>query len=154
MFTKHKLSADLAAVMRETLRLAPTAPLRSVTPLESTVLHGEFAVDKDVNIVCGIFMAHRDPKVWGEDADQFRPERMLDGKFEAMPVRPLSHFQCDVRTEIKVAECLATLRLRDAWLYCKSIPVSCDLLTLKCFTGTAVCVARGPDGSHIDSAEV
>ncbi|KAF7346798.1 Fatty acid hydroxylase [Mycena sanguinolenta] len=28
---------------------------------------------------------HRDPAVWGDDAEEFRPERMLDGKFEALP---------------------------------------------------------------------
>jgi hypothetical protein len=28
----------------------------------------------------------RDPAVWGEDAQEFKPERMLDGKFEALPV--------------------------------------------------------------------
>ena len=28
---------------------------------------------------------HRDPDVWGEDADQFRPERMLDENLSALP---------------------------------------------------------------------
>jgi hypothetical protein len=28
----------------------------------------------------------KDPGVWGEDAEDFKPERMLDGKFEALPV--------------------------------------------------------------------
>ena len=35
-----------------------------------------------------------DPKVWGEDADQFKPDRMLDGKFEALPKnawKPFGH---------------------------------------------------------------
>ena len=53
--------------MRETLRLAPTAPLRSVAPLEDTVIGGEYALEKDVTVTCGVFMMHRDPKVWGED---------------------------------------------------------------------------------------
>jgi cytochrome P450/NADPH-cytochrome P450 reductase len=28
----------------------------------------------------------RDPAVWGEDAEEFKPDRMLDGRFEALPV--------------------------------------------------------------------
>ncbi|RPD57416.1 bifunctional P-450/NADPH-P450 reductase [Lentinus tigrinus ALCF2SS1-7] len=75
----------LLAVMRESLRLGPTAPGRVVTPIEDTVLAGKYAVEKGVPIIIGIYTSHRDPKVWGEDADKFRPERMLDGKFEALP---------------------------------------------------------------------
>ncbi|CAL1708234.1 unnamed protein product [Somion occarium] len=80
----HKLPY-LIAVMRETLRLAPTAPMRSAAPLEDTTLkNGTYAVEKNQPIVINIFVAHRDPKVWGEDAESFRPERMLDGKFEQL----------------------------------------------------------------------
>jgi hypothetical protein len=28
----------------------------------------------------------KDPSVWGEDAKDFKPERMLNGKFEALLV--------------------------------------------------------------------
>lgn len=73
--------------MREALRLGPPAPMRSVAPFEdTTLLGGKYAVPKDTVMFCGIYMIHRDPKVWGEDAEEFRPERMLDGKFEALPV--------------------------------------------------------------------
>jgi len=71
--------------MREVLRMSPSAPLRVVAPTEDTTLKGKYAVEKDVSIIVNISQAHRDPKVWGPDADKFRPERMLDGKFEALP---------------------------------------------------------------------
>ena len=59
------------AVMRETLRLAPSAPVRSVTPLEDSILGGgKYVVEKDIPITCGIYMIHRDPKVWGEDVSR------------------------------------------------------------------------------------
>ncbi|KAJ7794087.1 fatty acid hydroxylase [Mycena olivaceomarginata] len=76
----------LIAVMRETLRLAATAPMRSTTPIADTTLGGgKYAVKKGTAIVIQTWELHRDPAVWGDDADEFRPERMLDGKFEALP---------------------------------------------------------------------
>ena len=91
--------------MRESLRLGPTAPMRGVTPLEDTVIGGgKYAVEKGTSVLVHVYATHRDAKVWGEDvrvtkslkrshadrlnqAEEFRPERMLDGKFENMPVR-------------------------------------------------------------------
>ncbi|KAJ7708609.1 fatty acid hydroxylase [Mycena metata] len=76
----------LIAVMRETLRLAATAPLRSTSPREDTTIGGgKYAVKTGDTIVISAWDVHRDPKVWGDDADEFKPERMLDGKFEALP---------------------------------------------------------------------
>ena len=76
-----------AAVMRESLRLEPTAPARTVSAKEDTVIGGKYAIPKGQSIVINTYGIQRDPKVWGEDANLFRPERMLDGRFEALPVR-------------------------------------------------------------------
>ncbi|EKM50238.1 uncharacterized protein PHACADRAFT_153718 [Phanerochaete carnosa HHB-10118-sp] len=92
----HKLPY-LIAVMRESLRLGPPAPMRGTAPSEDTLLGGKYAVKKDDNIYCGIYMIHRDPKVWGEDAEEFRPERMLDGKFEALPAEAWQPFGFGMR---------------------------------------------------------
>ncbi|KAF9263918.1 fatty acid hydroxylase [Marasmius fiardii PR-910] len=76
----------LTAVMREALRLVPTAPMRPVTPLEdTTLLNGKYAVKAGTILVVNTWMGHRDPAVWGDDANEFRPERMLEGRFEALP---------------------------------------------------------------------
>ena len=91
--------------MREALRLAPTAPLRSVIANEDTTIGGgKYFISKGRVLVVNTDAAQRDPKVYGEDvsslsrflptvsnlpqANEFRPERMLDGKFEALPVCP------------------------------------------------------------------
>lgn len=56
------------AVMRETLRLAATAPARSVQPLEDTTLGGgKYAVKTTDVILIQTWPIHRDPAVWGED---------------------------------------------------------------------------------------
>ncbi|KAF9263923.1 bifunctional P-450/NADPH-P450 reductase [Marasmius fiardii PR-910] len=76
----------LIAVMRESLRLSPTAPMRSVTALEdTTLLNGKYAVEAGTPLTINTWQMHRDPAVWGDDANEFRPERMLNGKFEALP---------------------------------------------------------------------
>ena len=54
--------------MRETLRLAPPAPLRAATSLEDTTLKGKYPVQSDTTkIWCNVYEVHRDAKVWGPD---------------------------------------------------------------------------------------
>ncbi|KAF8185259.1 cytochrome P450 [Mycena galopus ATCC 62051] len=94
----------LTAVMRETLRLTPTAGKRGVTPLEDTTLGGgKYFVKAGTTILVHVWNMHRDPLVWGEDArdmfcaEEFRPERHLDGKFESLPPNAWQPFGFGVR---------------------------------------------------------
>jgi cytochrome P450/NADPH-cytochrome P450 reductase len=73
------------AILRETLRLQPTVPGISLTPLEDVVLIDKYVVKKDAPIYAMFFPIHRDPKVYGNDADEFRPERMLREAFQKLP---------------------------------------------------------------------
>ena len=57
----------LPAVLRETLRLAPSAPKRGVVALEDTVIGGEYAFKANVPMVLHVSMSMRDPSVYGED---------------------------------------------------------------------------------------
>ncbi|ORY02372.1 cytochrome P450 [Clohesyomyces aquaticus] len=70
------------AVLREVLRLSPTAPVISLHAKEDTTLGGKYPVTKDTPIVALFSKIHRDPTVWGEDAEDFKPERMLDAEFD------------------------------------------------------------------------
>ncbi|KAF2272549.1 bifunctional P-450/NADPH-P450 reductase [Westerdykella ornata] len=74
----------LAAVLRETLRLTPTAPLIGLQAKEDTTLGGKYQVKKGVPIVALLHNIHRDPTVYGEDNEAFRPERMLDENFKRL----------------------------------------------------------------------
>ncbi|KAJ5623213.1 Oxidoreductase FAD/NAD(P)-binding [Penicillium lividum] len=95
---KRKITVDdmaklpyITAVMRETLRLKPTAPLIALHPHpvknkeEPVKLGGKYVLNKDEPIVMMIGKMQRDPKVWGPDAEEFRPERMLDEQFNKLP---------------------------------------------------------------------
>lgn len=82
----------ITAVMRETLRLKPTAPLIAVHPHPEktkdepvTLGGGKYVLQKDEPVVLMLGKMQRDPKVYGPDADEFRPERMLDENFDKLP---------------------------------------------------------------------
>ncbi|KAI1851267.1 hypothetical protein JX266_003342 [Neoarthrinium moseri] len=73
------------AVLRETLRLMPTAPGFYVTPFQNETIGGKYHVKPGESICVLLDPLHRDPKVWGLDADKFKPERMLRNNFDQLP---------------------------------------------------------------------
>jgi cytochrome P450/NADPH-cytochrome P450 reductase len=96
---KRKITVDdmsklpyITAVMRETLRLKPTAPMIALHPHPVknkedpvTLGGGKYVLHKDETIAVNLSKMQRDPKVYGPDADEFKPERMLDENFEKLP---------------------------------------------------------------------
>ncbi|KAJ5124323.1 uncharacterized protein N7515_008148 [Penicillium bovifimosum] len=96
---KRKITVDdmsklpyITAVMRETLRLKPTAPMIALHPHPVknkedpvTLGGGKYVLNKDETIAVNLSKMQRDPKVYGPDADEFKPERMLDENFEKLP---------------------------------------------------------------------
>ena len=75
----------LNACLRETLRLRPTAAAFTVTPKEDTILGGKYEVKKGSPLLANLPKIHRDPAVYGDDAEDFKPERMLDEPFSKLP---------------------------------------------------------------------
>ncbi|WP_299744594.1 bifunctional cytochrome P450/NADPH--P450 reductase [Rossellomorea sp. y25] len=65
-------------VLNEALRLWPTAPAFSVHAKDDTTLNGQYKVKKDDVFTLIIPELHRDPSVWGDDVESFRPERFED----------------------------------------------------------------------------
>lgn len=69
------------AVLRETMRLQPTAAIRVVYPLEDTVLSkGKYFVKAGASIALQVWDSHRDTQVWGEDV-------RMHGSLRARPLR-------------------------------------------------------------------
>ena len=76
------------ACLRESIRLEPTAPAfsREVAGDNPEIIGGgKYLIPKGVPVACLLPAIHRDPKIYGEDAGAFKPERMLDEKFQNLP---------------------------------------------------------------------
>lgn len=81
----------LEACLRETLRLNPTAPGFSLQVKDDGkedpvyLAGGKYEVKRGQSIMAVLPKVHRDPAVWGDDAELFKPERMLDEPFAKLP---------------------------------------------------------------------
>jgi len=130
----------IVAVMREGLRLYPPAAVVGVTPFEDTVIGGKYLMKKGNTAALQIPFLHRDPLVWGEDAEVFRPERMLDGKFEALPVGitllKINH------THRRLAESVAALWKWSPGLHRKQFNILDSKPQSNLPIGTCLCLAR------------
>ncbi|KAI0888404.1 cytochrome P450 [Annulohypoxylon maeteangense] len=70
-------------VIQETLRLFPAGPINVREAIRDTVLpvgggpdgKGPVAVRKGARVQLGTYYTHRRKDLWGEDADEYRPER-------------------------------------------------------------------------------
>jgi len=73
-------------ILMETLRIWPTAPAFALRPLaDTTIAGGKYAVSRRDTLMVLIPMLHRDPKVWGDDVEAFRPERFTPEAMEKLP---------------------------------------------------------------------
>ena len=81
----------ITACLRETLRLTPTIPGTTFGSKSNTKEHpvtlggGKYLVKPGSTLTMVLAKVHQDPKVYGDDADIFRPERMLDENFNKLP---------------------------------------------------------------------
>lgn len=81
----------VSQVLNETLRLWPTAPAFSVYPYkDEEIIGGKYKLTKNEDIAILIPMLHRDPSIWGEDAESFVPEHFNP---EAEQSRPADAFK-------------------------------------------------------------
>ncbi|MDM0034227.1 cytochrome P450 [Variovorax sp. J22P271] len=72
-------------ILMESLRLWPTAPAFGVKPIADTLLAGRYPLSTRDTLLVLQPMLHRDPAVWGDDAEDFRPERFAPDAAEQLP---------------------------------------------------------------------
>lgn len=73
------------AILSESLRLWPTAPAFSLSPYKDEIVAGKYPLKKGSYITVLLPMLHRDPSVWGENAEEFNPDNFSR---EAEAARP------------------------------------------------------------------
>ncbi|KAG9052740.1 hypothetical protein FS842_009326 [Serendipita sp. 407] len=81
----HLRTTEEPSRLRKRLRLHSTVPIFAVEAIDDTALLNKYFIQKGTHVLLQIASIHRDPAVYGDDAELFKPERMLDGKFEALP---------------------------------------------------------------------
>nr|CAB3505105.1 unnamed protein product [Digitaria exilis] len=73
----------LRAVIKETMRLHPPGPL--LLPhksMRATVIGGRHVVPSDTTVIVNAWAIGRDPEVWEESPEEFRPERFVGSKVD------------------------------------------------------------------------
>lgn len=87
----------LRRVLDETLRLWPTAPAFSREAREDTVLAGEHPMRAGAWTLVLTAMLHRDPETWGDDADEFDPDRFDPAAIRTRPAHTYKPFGTGAR---------------------------------------------------------
>ena len=72
-------------VLQETLRLWPTAPGFTRYPYRDEVLAGRWPIPAGTRLSVLTPALHRDPSVWGPDAEDFNPDHTAPEKLAAIP---------------------------------------------------------------------
>ena len=94
-FASLKACTYLQWCLNETLRLYPTVPMNSRRSIVDTTLPrgggpdglSPIFVPKGTEINYSVYVMHRDKQLWGQDSDEFKPDRWLGRKpgFEFLP---------------------------------------------------------------------
>jgi cytochrome P450/NADPH-cytochrome P450 reductase len=79
-------------VLKETLRIWPTAPAIAMRPYESTTLAGKYPFIKGETALVLLPMLHRDPTVWGNDVETFNPDRFAPEAYAKLPANSWKPF--------------------------------------------------------------
>ena len=72
-------------ILKESLRLWPTAPAFALAAFDDTTIGEGYPVRREDEVVVLIPMLHRDRSVWGEDAEEFNPDRFAPDRERRIP---------------------------------------------------------------------
>ena len=79
-------------ILKESLRLWPTAPAFALLPYKDEVIGGKYKIKARAQVVVLLPALHRDPNVWGDRAEIFDPENFAPERERARPVNAYKPF--------------------------------------------------------------
>jgi cytochrome P450/NADPH-cytochrome P450 reductase len=83
----------VSQILKETLRLWPTAPgFNRHCYADESVIGGKYQIRKEQTVTVLTPMLHRDKSVWGEDAEEFHPEHFSPEAERARPANAYKPF--------------------------------------------------------------
>lgn len=102
----------LQACIKEGLRIHPALGqiLPRVVPTGGVVIAGTFVPEGTI-VGCNAWTMHRDPSIYGADADQYRPERWLEASQEQLSRMEGSFFAFGAGTRVCIGRNIAFLEL-------------------------------------------
>ncbi|QCI63797.1 bifunctional cytochrome P450/NADPH--P450 reductase [Phreatobacter stygius] len=80
----------VAQILKEALRLWPTAPAFGLYPYKDEVVGGQYKLKSRTFVTALTLMLHRDPAVWGDDPEAFNPDQFSR---EAEAERPVNAYK-------------------------------------------------------------
>ncbi|CAG8710361.1 2859_t:CDS:2, partial [Racocetra persica] len=72
----------LECVYKESLRIIPPVPTLFRTTIKDKIMNG-YLIPKNTSLWIPIYAIHRNPLIWGDDAEQFNPSRWLDPEIKS-----------------------------------------------------------------------
>jgi cytochrome P450/NADPH-cytochrome P450 reductase len=112
-------------VLKEALRLEPTAPAFIKMALRDTTLIGRYGIPKGSPVLIFLPSLHRNPKFW-DDPERFEPDRFLPDAVAARHPNAYHPFGLGVRSCIGFQFALIEARLVLARFYQRFIPRTAD----------------------------
>ncbi len=84
-YTQVNQLAYISQILKETLRLWPTAPAFSFYALEDTVIGGKYEIKPDYQVLVLLPALHREKSVWGENPEIFNPDNFTAAAEHSRP---------------------------------------------------------------------